>query len=129
MRISSQFNKFFHAHLNDILLSGKTITVSGGSFTASIDTKIATLEQLKMFFKMTDVKYKKISDLKKYKNVFKGTTCDNVVYFFGIPLSMTELSSSELVRHLEWIEHICYENKIETENDSWSRLMEMADKY
>ena len=128
MKISLQFNRYFHAILNDILHSGKTIKIDGGDFSATIDTNIVNLEQLKMFFKMTDVKYEKTTDVNKYKDVFKTLAGKSIVYFFGVPLSMTELDSSGLSRHLEWIEKECLKNGIFLESDDWDRLLQMAEK-
>jgi len=128
MKISPQFNRYFHAILNDILHSRKVIKVKGSEFSAAVDTNIASLEQLKMFFKMTDVKYRKTADASKYKNVFGTAANDDIVFFFGIPLSITELNNSELLRHVQWIQEVCAKNDLYIDSSQWDRLMLMAEK-
>ncbi len=122
MVISSQFNRYYHAMLGDILRSGKEIEVTNNDFYCKIYTKHATVEQLKMFFKLSDVEYVKTIDEKYKKNVF-GLQSDELYSFFGIPISIKELSSSNLSRHVRWISSICSENKINISSPEWDSFM------
>lgn len=128
MSISLKFNKYFHAILAEVLRSGKKIYINTASFSASIDTSIANIEQLKMFFKMADVKYEKTTDPKKYKKVFWGDTDIELVRFFGIPISITKISNEDLSRHISWIEGVCIDNDIHLESSEWDRIIKMAER-
>ena len=106
----TQINKFYHAILNEVLRSGKKINIRGRDYSASLDTFYANYEQLKMFIKMSDVSYPKTSN-RNYKNVF-GRDNDDIFSFFGNPISMKDISLSDFIRHVEWLEFVCNDNGI-----------------
>ncbi len=126
MIVSNKFNRFFHAILSEILKAEKDIEVTSIlSYNYSkIHTKIATIEQLKMFFKMADDKYEKNSDIDSCKNVFTKKEGFELFRFFGVPVSTTLISSSELSRHIVWIKNICNENNIHIHDESWASILQ-----
>ncbi len=76
-----------------------------------------------MFFKLTDVKYKKTHDITKIKKVFGKKEDFKLAKIFGIPESITNLTVSEMLSHVDWIEKVCAENNIEIHSSKWDSII------
>jgi hypothetical protein len=129
MNISQRFNKYYHSLLGDVIHSGSIVEVNGSCWSASIDTKTSDIEKIKMFFKMTDVKYPKTHNLEKAKNVFGKNESLRLFRFFGVPLSIKEVTSVCLSDHIRFIDRVCYESGIILDSSDTHRMLKMIEQY
>ncbi len=124
--ISLAFNKKFHATLSDIINSEKKVRILRGGTVVEIDTKKIDLEGIKILFKTLDKNYPNHGKEKKIKTILSKTKIDKLYKLFGIPKSITEVTSSELSEHLMWIQAVCIDSKIKIHDDIWDALLKRA---
>lgn len=124
--VSSAFNKKYHATLSDIVFSNKKIHIQREGVVVSIDTRLIDIEGLKLIFKVLDENYPKEQKDKEYTYSPK---LQKLYDKFGYPKSTRDIASGELTEHMLWIQNICAENNIKTQDDEWDSLLERAEKY
>jgi uncharacterized protein YqfB (UPF0267 family) len=129
MDISPNFNKYYHALLGDILSRRKTITIKNDEWSASAKTEELNTEQLKMFFKLIDIEYPKTSSLTGAKNVFGKNQSLHLFRFFGIPLSIKDVTQDHMSSHIRFIDRISYENNIILDSLETHRILQMVEEY
>ena len=126
--ISQAFNGKFHATLSDILSSEKKLEISSRGVILRLDMKKLDLNGLKILFKILDEDYPRKSDSTIIKTKISEKKLNKLYTLFGIPKSITEITSSELSDHLMWIQSLCGENNIKIHDDVWDALLEKAIK-
>jgi hypothetical protein len=124
--ISNAFNGKFNATLSDILDSEKTINIESGGIIVKIDTRKIDLNGLKIIFKTLDTNYPRKKESKKIKTKLSEGKLKKLYSLFGIPKSITEVTSAELSGHLMWIQSVCADNNIKIHDDVWDALLEKA---
>lgn len=127
--ISGAFNKKFHATISDILMSEKVITIQRNDIKVKIDTKKIDLNGIKILFKILDKDYPRSKKTKEIKTILSASKLDKLYSIFGIPKSITEVTSRELSAHLLWIQSVCIDNKIKIHDNAWDALLQKAIKY
>ena len=127
--ISSAFNKKFHATLSDILSSEKMIIISRDGMSVNIDLKKIDINGIKILFKILDENYPRSKESKDIKTILSKTKLDKLYSFFGIPKSITEVTSSELSEHMLWIQSVCVDSDIKIQDNAWDALLEKAIEY
>lgn len=114
MTISSHFNRFYHALLNEAFEKARQIsfrqwkdTNTGGCLIFYKDEDYTDMDELKQIFKLMNINYE-IDDDKK--------------------LSTSDIDNKALCDHIEWITKILNENGIEFEHDieEYERLKAIA---
>ncbi len=126
--VSRAFNAKFHATLSDILDSEKVIKIENGGVTVEIDTKKIDLNGLKILFKILDENYPRKKESKKIKTNLQESKLEKLYSLFGIPKSITEITSAELSEHMLWVQSLCTDNNIKIHDDVWDALLEKAIK-
>ena len=114
MNISSQFNRKYHALLNEAYLKARKI-----SFREWLDTNTGTCL---MFWRGED--YDTMDELKQIMKIM------NINYAVDgeEKLSTIKVDNHQLMRHIDWIRKILNENGIEFDEDveEWERLKQQA---
>lgn len=127
--ISLAFNKKFHATLSDIIESNKTLKIERGGTLVKIDTKKIDINGIKILFKILDEDYPKQTGKTEVKTKISRPKLDKLYSIFGIPKSITEITSGQLTDHMTWIQSVCADNNIKIHDDVWDALLEKAIKY
>ena len=114
MKISSQFNRKYHALLNEAFIKSRSIMFrqwkdlnTGGCLTFWRGEDYDDMDDLKQIFKLMNIDYNVDGDEKK---------------------STVDVDNTELIRHIDWIRKILNENGIEFDEDieEWERMKEEA---
>ena len=127
MKISSQFNKKYHAVLGEICGVDKTIYVTVSGLEFKITLKSATVKGLKYLFKFIDEEYPKT----KYGKIRKDLSKRNMNILtnkIGFPLSMTELDTVSMVNHLKAITAFAANNGFYVQDPEWEALYQLGDE-
>ena len=117
MKISSQFNRLYHALLNEAFEKARQIsfrewkdTNTGGCLIFYKYEDYDSMDELKQIFKLMNLDYEIDGEDK---------------------LSTVDIDNKKLCRHIDWITKILNENAIEFEHDQaeWERLKREAKMY
>jgi len=128
MKISSQFNKKYHAVLGEMCGVDKTLVVSVNNVVISITLKTATVSGLKYLLKFIDEAYPKTKDGKIRKDLSERNALI-LTKNLGFPLSMTEMDTVSMVNHLKWITLLASKNGIYIQDPEWDLLYKLGDEY
>ena len=114
MTISSEFNRKYHALLNEAFMKSRKI-----SFREWLDTNTGTCL---IFWRDEDY-----TDMDELKQIMKLMNIDYSVDGED-KLSTTKVDNHQLMRHIDWIRKILNENGIEFDEDieEWERLKQQA---
>ena len=126
--ISTVFNAKFHATLSDIINSEKPIEIQSGGNSVRINTKKIDLNGLKLLFKILDNDYPRKDKSSEIRTIISGEKIKKLYSIFGIPKSITEITSAQLSSHLMWIQSVCSDSNIKIHDDAWDALLEKAIK-
>jgi hypothetical protein len=112
--ISSQFNRLYHALLNEAFTKARQISFR--------DWKCDQTDGCLIFYKHEDY-----SDMDDLKQIFKLMNLDYEVDG-DEKISTTKVDNKQLVRHIDWITKILNENGIEFNHDieKWERIKKEA---
>lgn len=113
-KISSPFNRFYHALLNEAYNKARDISFrqwkdnrTGGALRFFRGEDYDSMDELKQIFKLMNINYKVDGDKK---------------------LSTSDIENKALCDHIEWITKILNENGIQFNHDieEWERLKQNA---
>lgn len=128
MKISSDFNKKYHAILNDVLSGGRDVFLSFDGYKYRMKTSNMNIGQIKYLFKFLDEAYPK-SKLGNIKKVLSLKVEKFLICKYGFPVSMTEIDNHTMIKHIKRITRIAEMNEIKISDPEWERLLKAGDEY
>jgi len=123
-------NRYYHAILGEILKSNvEKIKYKNSVFSAEICIPKVNIYQLKFFFKLIDTDFKKTANTNIGKYIFQKEKHMQLIRFFGNPVSIKDLSDSELYKHIKFIIDVCKDNGITLKsNDSYDPIKSLEER-
>ena len=128
MALSSQFNRKYHAVLNEIISHRKEIVFDQDGLHYVITLETATTAGLKYLLKFIDEDYPKSKDGKIRLDLSAGIA-GLLTKKYGYPISTTNIDTAVMVNHMKWIETFASKNGIYIQDPEWDLLYKLGDQY